>query len=165
MGIELSSSAPSVQFENIGDTVTGIILEADEVQQTNLNTGEPVFWDTAKTKPKKMPVLKLDAPRHPAANDDGHVSLFLSGHRYTAVRNVTKRLDEGATITLTFVAYSDREPATRGHNPAKLYRAEYTPAPKGIALDGGPAAPVPQAPSQAYHVPAAAHHSAGAPPF
>lgn len=157
MGIELSSSAPSVQFDAPGDTVTGVIVEADMIQQTKMGTGEPEYWDAAKTRPKMMPALKLHAPGHKDADESGHVSLYLSGGRYSAVKVLTKRLDEGATLTLTFSAYSDQEPAVKGHNRAKRYTAVYVAPPKGVSLDNTPAA----APAPA----AAAGFGQGTPPF
>ena len=140
--IELGSNSSSAKFEAVGETVAGVIVRADQMQQTDMETGEPVFWDAAQTRPKMMPVVTVVAPGHRDANEDGEVTVYLSGGRFSAVRAVTKQLEEGGHFSLTFAGLSDREPSKRGYNRAKRYTATYTPPTSKVSLDSGaPVAP------------------------
>lgn len=133
MGIDLSSGAPSAQFEKPGDSVAGTIVRVEELQQTDMETGEPQFWDAAKQRPKMMISVTLHSPDHPDADEEsGEVCVYLSGGRYAAVKAVTRRLDEGGQLRLTFVGLSDQPPKQKGYNRAKRFEAVYQ-APKSSA--------------------------------
>ena len=133
MGMELNSWPPSAQFEP-GDEVRGTITRVEQMQQKDMTTGDPTFWDAAKLQPKMMIAVVLHAPRHKDADDDGDVTLYISGGKYSAVKAVTKRLDEGAELWMKCTGYSDRAPTVKGHNRAKRYEARYSPARGGAAL-------------------------------
>lgn len=137
MSINLTSGAPSAQFNAPGDSIEGTILELDEIPQTDMETGEPQFWDAARTRPKTMIAVKLSAPGHRDADESGEVSLYLSGGRFSAVKQVTRTLDEGGWLKLTFVGLSDQAPKVRGHNRAKRFSAEYKAPTQSVNLAGG----------------------------
>lgn len=164
-------------FDTIGATVTGQILTLEEVQQTDMDTGQPAFWNDNPTQPKMMYRVTLQTELRDDATDDGKRSVYLRGSRkpesqsslaavLAAVRQVTggTELEPGGTLTLTYSG--DGEAKKRGHNPPKLYTASYVRPAMNIAEPGqaaAPAAPVapvapvaPAAPAaQAPAVPAA----------
>ena len=141
----------SFPFDHIGDTVTGQIVSLQEVQQTDLQTGEPKTF--ANGQPMMMYRISLATQLRDPANpsDDGHCDIYLKGSRKSetqsslaavldAVRAVTggTDLEPNATLSLTYIG--DGQQAQRGFNPPKLYKANYQRAAMGL---GG--APVPQA--------------------
>lgn len=128
----------SFTFDAIGDSVTGQILNLEEVQQTDMATGAPAFWEGGQ--PKMMYRVSLQTqlrdPQDPA--DDGRRAVYLRGSRkpdsgsslsavVTAVRAATggTQLATGATLTLTYVA--DGVAPQRGFNAPKHYQAQYVP--------------------------------------
>ncbi|MGH8878459.1 MAG: hypothetical protein ACRD0P_14130 [Stackebrandtia sp.] len=129
MSIDLSAGAPSAQFDTPGDAVEGTILELEKIQQTDMETGEPQYWNGDENRPKMMVAVKLSAPGHKDADESGEVSVYLAGGRYSAVKKVTRNLDEGGWLRLTFTGLSDQAPKVKGYSRAKLFDAEYT-APK-----------------------------------
>src|SRR5262250_1094151 len=124
MGMDLGG-APSAQFDP-GDELDGTIVRVETMQGKNMTTGEAEFWDAAKTQPKMIIVATMTAPGHKDADDGGEVTLYVSGGKYTAVKAVTKRLDEGARLWIKCVG--TRPAQTKGHNPSKRYEAKYWPA-------------------------------------
>jgi hypothetical protein len=132
--MELSTWPPSAQFEP-GDELDGVIARVEQMQQRDMTTGDPVFWDAAKLQPKMMIAIAMRAPGHKDADDDGEVTLYVSGGKYSAVKAVTKRLDEGARLWIKCIGYSDRAPQVKGHNRAKRYEARYTPPRSSATLD------------------------------
>ena len=141
----------SFPFDRVGDTVTGQILNLQEVQQTDLQTGDPKTF--ANGEPMMMYRVSLATQLRDQSNpsDDGHRDVYLKGSRKSgtqsslaavldAVRAVTggTDLEPNATLSLTYIG--DGPQAQRGFNPPKLYQATYQRAAMGL---GG--APVPQA--------------------
>ncbi|MGH8793575.1 MAG: hypothetical protein ACRDXX_13140 [Stackebrandtia sp.] len=137
MSIDLKAGAPSAQFDNPGDSVEGTITDLSEIAQTDMETGEPVYWDAARTRPKMMIAATLEAPGHKDADESGQVSVYISGGRYSAVKAVTKTLDEGGWLKLTFDGLSDQAPKVKGWNRAKRFSAEYRPPSAGVDLNAG----------------------------
>lgn len=146
----------SFPFDQVGDTVTGTIRNLEEVQQTDMTTGEPSFWPDGK--PKMMYRVTLDTDlRDPSdPTDDGERSIYLRGSKkpesqsslaavLNAVRQATggTNLAVGGRLTLAYVG--NGVASVRGHNPPKFYQAQYQ-APS-VNLDGG--APAQQVPQQA----------------
>ena len=132
--MELSGGVPSAQFENPGDFVKGEILALEELQQTDMETGEPVYWDVTKQRPKMMIAVTLRAPDHKDANEDGEVVVYLSGGRFSAVKKVTRKLDEGGILGLKFTGLSDQPPKVKGWGRAKLFEAYYEPPKASVSL-------------------------------
>jgi hypothetical protein len=114
--------------------VEGEIVSITEMQATDMESGLPLYWDSAHTRPKMMPAIELQTTLRADSADDGRRMVHLSGNRYTAVKKATGRIDEGDWLRLTFTEFSDREPAKKGWNRAKLFRAEYRATAKGIDL-------------------------------
>lgn len=142
-------------FERIGDSVTGKILTLEEVQQTDMETGEPAFWNGNVNQPKMMYRVTLQTELRNDDSDDGKRSVYLRGSRkpesksslaavLSAVRQATggTALDPGASLTLTYSG--DGVPSKRGYNAPKQYEARYQPAALDLGASGAVAAPVVQ---------------------
>lgn len=153
----------SFPFDHIGASVTGKVAGMEEVQQTDMQSGEPACWSNGQ--PKMMYRLDLDTQLSDGPDDDGKRSVYLKGSRkrdsgsslaavLEAVRSATgsTAIAVGGMLTLTYAA--DGEQTHRGYNPPKLYTATYV-APS-MELDAAQPAPVPPAQQAAQQTPAPA---------
>ena len=146
----------SFAFDHIGASVTGQVTGMEEVQQTDMQSGEPAFWSNGQ--PKLMYRVDLATQLSEGPDDDGKRSIYLKGSRkrdsgsslaavLEAVRSATgsTTIAVGGTLTLTYSG--DGEQTHRGYNPPKLYTAQYV-APS-MELDAAQPAPQPvqQAPA------------------
>lgn len=130
----LGGGGKSAKFENVGDTIKGVICAQPEMrQQTDIKTGLPTTWDDGQ--PKMQLVVKLQTELREDADDDGVRNLYIAGgfKRMSLQKAVAeavkaakaKGLEVGGTLAVKFTG---EEPAsTRGFNPAKLYMAKYEP--------------------------------------
>lgn len=162
MGFDIGGGGNAFPFDNIGDTVTGKILTLEEVQQTDMDTGEPAFWNDNPAQPKMMYRVTLQTEIRDDPSDDGKRSVYLRGSRKPesqsslaavlgAVKTVTggTALDPGATLSLRYIG--DGQQTKRGFNAPKLYAAQYQPAAMNIGEPPAPATPAPQAlPQQSW---------------
>lgn len=143
----------SFQFDTIGDQVTGVIAGMEEVQQTDLQTGELKTFDNGQ--PMMMYRVDLQTQLRDPGNptDDGKRSVYLKGSRKAesqsslaavlmAVQKATgtNNISTGGTLTLAYIG--DGVAKNRGFNAPKLYGATYV-APT-MSLGEQPV-PVPQA--------------------
>ena len=71
------SGAVSAKFDYPGDTVTGKIVSADVRQQTDMDSGEPLFWPDGK--PRNQLVLALQTSEQDSDEDDGRRSVYIRG--------------------------------------------------------------------------------------
>lgn len=161
MGFDIGGAGGNAfPFDHIGDTVTGKILTLEEVQQTDMNTGEPAFWNNNPTQPKMMYRVTLQTDLRDDSDDDGKRAVYLRGSRkpetqssLAAVLQAVKQatggtsLDPGAILSLRYAG--DGVPTTRGHNPPKKYEARYQPAAMNIG-EPAPQPPAQQAPQQSW---------------
>jgi hypothetical protein len=133
----------SFPFDKPGDSVTGSVKSLTEVQQTNMDTGEPEFWPQGQ--PKMMYRLSLATALRDPANqlDDGTRDIYLKGSRKTeslsslsavlgAVKAATggTTIEPGGIVTLTYTG--DGEASGRGKNPPKQYHATYLRPPMNL---------------------------------
>lgn len=148
------SEGNAFPFDNHGDSVTGAIIDLEEIQQTDMDSGEPTFWPDGK--PKMQYRVTLQTELRSDHTDDGKRSVYLRGSRKPeskstlaavlgAVRQATggTNLDPGAQLTLTYIG--DGVPSKRGYNPPKQYQAAYQPK----ALDLGGSQPATVSPTAA----------------
>lgn len=134
-------------FENIGDTVKGVITSMNKRQQTDPNTGKPKYWDNGD--PVMMLVITLETELRDDDEDDGMRNIYLRGGKFdiatgkgvaslTAVRDAVKRsgsqagIEPGGTLSLQF---SGLAPKKGAFSPAKLYSAAYKPPSMNVDLD------------------------------
>ena len=134
---EGGTSVPSLSFKDapVGTTYTGTITEAASlVQSRDYETGEPAFWDDARTQPKMSAVLRLEV-------DGEERSLWAQkpSAMFAALAEAQKaagsRFEVGGTLA---VKYTGDKPNAKNPrlNPAKQYAARYTP-PKPADPFGG----------------------------
>ena len=150
-----SGGSASFPFQNIGDSVTGKILNLEELQQTDLQTGEVKTFTNGQ--PMMMYRVELQTNLREGEMDDGVRSVYLKGSKKAesqsslaavlqAVLTATGRaaLTVGRTLTLTYTG--DGVAKGRGFSAPKQYSAQY--AAPSVSLDPQPAA-APQAPAPA----------------
>ena len=150
-----SGGSASFPFQNIGDSVTGKILNLEELQQTDLQTGEVKTFTNGQ--PMMMYRVELQTNLREGEMDDGVRSVYLKGSKKAesqsslaavlqAVLTATGRaaLTVGGTLTLTYTG--DGVAKGRGFSAPKQYSAQY--AAPSVSLDPQPAA-APQAPAPA----------------
>lgn len=123
----MGSGSKSFQFEHIGASVTGTILEITQRQQTDLNDGSLKYWDNGQ--PKMMYTIKLQTTLRDDEDDDGirHVNVKWKSQRAVqdAVRRAgAKNIALGGVLTLTYIADA---PKTGKLQPPKEWAAEYVP--------------------------------------
>lgn len=156
----MGGGAKAARFEHPGDTTAGTITEAPEVrQQTDIQSGDPVFWPSGD--PKMQLIVTLQTTDADDGDDDGKRRIYVKGKSLTeAVREAVKTtgargLEVGGTLSITYTG--DGVASTKGFNPPKLYTAIYvrpdttaqsgsflgvTPEPAPVAA--GPAQPTPE---------------------
>lgn len=153
--LDLGGTGTSFPFKHVGDSVTGTIIDLEEVQQTDADTGQPLTWDNGQ--PRLMYRVDLATDLRNDEFDDGRRSVYLKGARKAesksslaavlgAVRaaGAGSKLERGGTLTLEYIG--DGVPRKAAHNPPKQYSAKY--ARPNVAVDlGGPAAPQAAAPT------------------
>lgn len=117
----------------------GLIVDDPTMsQQTDMQSGEPVFWPDGKPKMQVVVKLQTDEADPDDTFDDGVRALYVKGDLQRAVAQAlreagAKGLRKGGTL---MVAWVGEEPAkTRGFNPKKLYAAQYSPPEPGAATD------------------------------
>ena len=150
-----SGGSASFPFQSIGDSVTGKILNLEELQQTDLQTGEVKTFTNGQ--PMMMYRVELQTGLRDGEMDDGVRSVYLKGSKkpesqsslaavLQAVLTATGRaaLTVGGTLTLTYTG--DGVAKGRGFSAPKQYSAQY--AAPSVSLDPQPAA-APQAPAPA----------------
>ena len=144
----MGTGVKAFPFEQIGDSVTGVILEMKKTQQTDMETNEPVFWNNGD--PKMMLRVTLQTELNDSADDEGQRSVYLRGGNYdavkgkgssglTAVKDAVKRsgtdkgIEIGGRLTLAHTGLGQAK--NKGFNPPKLYSAEYVPPTYAVDLD------------------------------
>jgi hypothetical protein len=136
----------SFPFENIGDTVSGIVKSFDMRQQTDFDTGKPSFWDDGK--PKMMLVVNLQTELQTEDDDDGVRVIYARGGNFqvasgkgtamsVAIRDAMKRAGasefvDGAKLT---IQHSGLAVPKGRFQPAKLYTATYQPPVNRMSVD------------------------------
>ena len=111
-------SLPAAKFPNVGDKVTGQILDARQVVDKDID-GVIQRWDN--NDERKVWVFDLDTDEDGVADH----TLWVKGNMYTVVREALKTANVatvGAKIRLTHHALG--EPKKKGYNPPKLFTCE-----------------------------------------
>ncbi|WP_288337810.1 hypothetical protein [uncultured Gordonia sp.] len=146
---DLGGGGNSFEFSAPGSSVTGRIVDIEQVQQTDMQTGQPAVWDNGE--PKMMVRVELATDSREDSFDDGKRSVYLKGSRkpesmssmaavLAAVQKATggRNLTLGGTLTLTYSG--DGEAPRKGWNAPKHYTAVYVPA--AVSLGDDPASAV-----------------------
>ena len=69
---------------NIGDTVSGEIVEMVKRQQTSLSDGQKLFWDDGT--PRMMLVITLATDEHGDDDDTGERTVYVRGGRFEVAK-------------------------------------------------------------------------------
>lgn len=136
----------------IGDMVTGPIVDAIIRQRTDYVTQQPKFWDDGK--PQNQVVVRVQTDQRVDQDDDGVRVVYIKtwGPDKEALLAAIKQaggskasdvLKPGAIFTATFTG---TQPSGQG-DPTKLYNFEINP--NGAALDQAVTQTEPQQPVQA----------------
>lgn len=129
---------PAVKFDQPGDMIQGRITRVYQVQQTDFDTREPLWWEDGQ--PKMQVVIVIDVP------GEGLRSLYM-GSKGTreAIRDACREAGRGLRpdgyISVKYTG--NGEPFKKGAKPPKIYQAAYDPpgVKKIPALDPALAAP------------------------
>jgi hypothetical protein len=127
----------AAKFDQIGDQVTGKVVSYDVVQQTAMETNEPLTWSDGK--PRMQMVVDLQTELNDGDEDDGIRRVYAKGGNYEvaegsgtslkdAIRDAVKKAGAkefatGATLTVAFTGMGKK--TNRGFAAPKLYRARY----------------------------------------
>lgn len=134
----------SAKFEQPGTTVTGLVIDSEVRQQTDIRTGEPKVWQNGD--PMNQLVVRLQTDTVEDADDDGIRVLYIKGGFKAptmqkavadAVRGVgAKGLEPGGSLSVTYTGDGPKSP---GMNPPKYYTATYNRPAAGAAFLAPPA--------------------------
>lgn len=142
----MGEGGKAFEFGAIGDTVTGEIIDMKKQQQTDFQTGAPVFWNNGD--PKMMLKVSLQTDIKDNEDDDGVRNVYLRGGNFTAlkgkgtaslvavkdaVKKSGKPIEVGGKLSLQFSG-EGAAPA-KGMNPSKLYVASYAPPSYQVDMD------------------------------
>jgi hypothetical protein len=142
------SGGKAFPFEEIGDAVEGTISEMKKQQQTDMQTGEPSFWNNGD--PKWMLRVVLQTSLQESEEDEGLRSVYLRGGNPVAVKGKgssslvavkdavrrsgsTAGIETGGWLRLEFSGLG--QSANKGFNPPKLYSAAYRPPSVSVDID------------------------------
>ena len=138
--------------DGIGTRKGGTIVEPFpyKAQQTDYDTGEPLFWDKEETQPKEHIVVTLQTTERGAADEDGvpdngRRRVYLKGgdlqkKTQTAVRIAGgDDFEIGATYFITRTGYGTprQNAAGRDLNPPWMHEVEYARPRAGSGLNEG----------------------------
>jgi hypothetical protein len=125
----LSTGIRSASFQNVGDTVVGLISRPPEVQQQrDYETGELKHWSDGNPMMQLRVVLATEDRDPDDAEDSGERAVYIRGNMQRAVAQAVRAasapgLEVGGKLLIKYVA--DGKAARRGFKPPKLYEAKY----------------------------------------
>jgi len=140
--------AKAFPFEQLGDKVTGEIKVMKKQQQTDMQSGEPSFWNNGE--PKMMLRIELQTDLQESEEDEGMRSIYLRGGNYSAskgsgtssllaVKDAVRRaqasngIEVGGILTMELTGFG--QASSKGFNPPKLYTASYRAPSASIDMD------------------------------
>lgn len=130
-----SGSAKAFQFDRIGDTVSGEIIEMVKRQQTSLSDNTKLYWDDGS--PRMMLVITLQTD-DVTDEDNGERTVYVRGGRFEVASGRGSSMKDAIADALKqenlraprigdklTVAYSGEGKGKKGYTPPKLYTAGY----------------------------------------
>jgi hypothetical protein len=131
-----AGSAKAFQFERIGDTVSGEIVEMVKRQQTSLSDGTKLFWDDGS--PRMMLVITLATEEKGDDDDTGERTVYVRGGRFEIAKGKGSSMKDAIAEALRVegmraprigdrlaVSYTGEGKGKKGYTPPKLYTAGY----------------------------------------
>lgn len=149
----MAGGAKTVPFDNVGDSVTGVIIAPPEPRrQTDPESGEPKTFKNGQ--PMIMWAVRIATnlrdPQDPY--DDGERMIYLKWKSQDAVKNAVRAsgargLEPGGTLTLTMSGFGPKTKAA--WSAPKEWTARYVPPVQDAFMDSGngqaaPTQPYPQ---------------------
>lgn len=141
------NSKRSWTAENIGDRIEGTVIDADEKDQTDIETGMVKRWPDGT--PMKQWVVELQTDLRVDDTDDGRRTLWCKGGKFEpaqgdgqslmeALRSAAAGNDitEGGHLVVQMTGLGKKR--NIAYSAPKLYKAKYTPAAKKISVDIDP---------------------------
>ena len=125
----LTTGIRSASFQNVGDTVVGIIARQPEVQQQrDFETGELRVWSDGNPMMQLRVVLSTDQRDPEDPEDSGERAVYIRGNMQRAVAQAVRAasapgLEVGGKLLIKYIA--DGKATRRGFNPPKVYEAKY----------------------------------------
>lgn len=125
----------SVPLDNVGDSVTGIVIGPPDKRPSLDDDGNPRTWPSGDIRFVWVVPIATDLRDPDDPFDEGERALWLKWKSLEAVQKAiraagAKTIEVGGQITLTLVGFGPK--ASPKHNPPKLYSAVYVPAPSGF---------------------------------
>lgn len=137
----MSDGGKSFPFEKVDDVVVGTVVSASVGQQTDVKTGELLFWPDGRKR--EQLVINLQTDLRNGDSDDGVRTIFAKGGSFDiesgegtsmkaaiaeAVRaGGGKGLEPGDKLAVAYTGVGLR--TNRAFNAPKLYTAQWTPKP------------------------------------
>lgn len=137
----------AAKFEQMGDTVTGVIDHVEVSQQTSMEDNTPLTWSDGS--PRKQLVITLATDMRDGDDDDGKRRIYAKGGSYEvasgsgssmkgAIADAVKKvgastLEEGGTLTVAYTGEGKK--TNRGYSAPKLYKARYEAPKSSVSAD------------------------------
>jgi hypothetical protein len=127
----LGGGGNSLKFPSIGTKhVLHVTDEPEVMQQRDFDSGEPLYWDDAKTQPRNQLVIRgtVDGEESTLYAKSGILAALKDAIREAGV----KAPKPGGVLT---IAYVEDGPRKGKGMPPKVYKAKYEPGQGGAAAD------------------------------
>jgi hypothetical protein len=129
-GFLLGGKIAALKFPSVGTEHTLTVTDEPELrQQTDFDSGAPLFWDDKETQPRMQLVItgEVDQAAREGVDDDGLRRLYVKGELQKAMGQAlreagAKSIEVGGKV---WVKYTGDGTATGRKNPPKLYKAAY----------------------------------------
>lgn len=127
----LAGGKPSAKFENVGDTITGVIIKKEMRQERDYDTDEPKFYkDSTPEHPKPIMqlVLTLQTSEKDSDTDDGQRNVYVRTNLRTAIASAVRSagatgLAIGGGLQIQFSEFGVQ--TNPKFKKPKLYKATY----------------------------------------
>ena len=135
---DLNRGGKVAKFDRIGDSITGLLIDAEKIPLTDINGKVVVDEKTGAERTQVLYTLQTEDRDPQDPFDDGRRRVYAKWAIQSAISDELKEkgllsvgLQENGKLTLI---HSETRPAkTRGYNDAKLFKASYEPpAPRSL---------------------------------
>ena len=114
--LSTGNSLPAISFREVGDRAEGVITNTRKLEDRDMD-GELRTWPNGD--PKHVWVFDIDT-------DEGAAAIWVRGNMVTAIKEAAAKAKISTMIgaKLTVEHHALGEPAKKGYNAPKLYRAK-----------------------------------------
>lgn len=121
----MGAGGRSASFKDIKAMVWGEVIHSEVRQQTDFDSGEPMFWSDGK--PRLQLVISLQTEEREDEEDDGVRKVYAKGNMLKAIRTAISKagargIENGGKLVVQYVG--DGPKPARGF-PPKIYGAKY----------------------------------------